>query len=64
VEEFTMNKEVPKAPDLDSSAKPQPQRKPYRKPEFFHELVFESTALACGKINATEMSCRYSRRTS
>jgi hypothetical protein len=35
-----------------------PQRKPYHKPGFRFERVFETTALSCGKINATQWQCR------
>ena len=37
---------------------------PYVKPEARFEKVFETTALACGKVFQTEGSCHYSRRTS
>lgn len=37
---------------------------PYVKPEFRHEKVFETMALACGKINNTQGSCRVNRRNS
>lgn len=39
-------------------------KKPYVKPAFRHEKVFETMALACGKINVTQASCRSSRRVS
>jgi hypothetical protein len=39
-------------------------RKPYQKPVFRFERVFETTALACGKINATQSHCRFNRHTS
>ncbi len=37
---------------------------PYVKPGARLEKVFETTALACGKVFQTEGSCHYSRRTS
>lgn len=37
---------------------------PYVKPAFRHEKVFETMALACGKINGTQLSCRGNRRAS
>jgi len=40
------------------------KRKPYEKPAFRHEQVFETMALACGKINITQGACRSSRRNS
>lgn len=41
-----------------------PVKKPYQKPEVRHERVFETMALACGKISATQSSCRTNRRNS
>lgn len=32
-------------------------KKPYEKPSFRCEQVFVTTALSCGKINATQLSC-------
>ena len=32
-------------------------RKPYQKPSFRHEKVFETTALACGKISPSQLQC-------
>ena len=39
-------------------------KKPYRKPAFRHERVFETMALACGKIDATQGSCHNNRKLS
>ena len=39
-------------------------KKPYLKPAFRHEKVFETMALACGKVNATQASCRTNRKNS
>jgi hypothetical protein len=33
------------------------RRKPYQKLAFKFERVFETTALACGKANTTQMQC-------
>jgi len=42
-----------------------PRRKrPYQKPEFRYEKVFETMALSCGKISPTEFQCRFNRKTS
>jgi hypothetical protein len=46
---------------LDSQ---QPGKRPYRRPEFRLEKVFETMALACGKIAPTMQSCRGTRRRS
>lgn len=54
----------------DNSTNELPQRdeaapkKAYVKPAFRHERVFETMALACGKVNATQASCRTNRRNS
>jgi hypothetical protein len=39
-------------------------KKPYLKPAFRHEKVFETMALACGKMQATQASCRANRKNS
>ena len=41
------------------AAKPRSGGKlPYQKPAFRYERVFETMALACGKISATQAQCR------
>jgi hypothetical protein len=42
----------------------EPPKKAYVKPAFRHERVFETMALACGKISGTQASCRTNRRNS
>jgi hypothetical protein len=37
---------------------------PYQKPAFRYEGVFETTALACGKISTTQAQCRSLRKAS
>jgi hypothetical protein len=39
-------------------------KKLYQKPAFRHEPVFETQALACGKIAATISSCQFNTKTS
>ena len=39
-------------------------KKPYVKPEFRHEKVFETMALSCGKISSTQAQCHSNRKTS
>jgi hypothetical protein len=46
---------------LDSQ---QTGKKPYKKPEFRLEKVFETMALACGKLQSTVAQCRHRRRSS
>lgn len=40
------------------------EKKPYQEPAFRHERVFETMALACGKINPTNFECRFHRNAS
>lgn len=40
------------------------QRRAYVKPAFRHEPVFETMALACGKVNTTQNACRARRNAS
>ena len=39
-------------------------RKAYQKPAFQHERVFETMALACGKLSPTQFTCHFNRKTS
>jgi hypothetical protein len=39
-------------------------KKPYQEPAFRHERVFETMALSCGKVDATEFQCRFHRMSS
>jgi hypothetical protein len=39
-------------------------RKPYQKPAFRHERVFETMALACGKVTPTQTRCNFVRKNS
>jgi hypothetical protein len=47
-----------------ASVSPDSPKKPYLKPAFRHEKVFETMALACGKVNATQGTCRFNRKNS
>jgi len=38
--------------------------KPYQDPAFRYERVFETMALACGKIEPTTFQCRFHRKNS
>jgi hypothetical protein len=40
------------------------RKKPYKKPTFRFERVFETAALSCGKIAGTSNLCNSSRKTS
>ena len=39
-------------------------RKPYVKPAFRFDRVFETTALACGKVTSTQGQCNLNRKVS
>jgi hypothetical protein len=39
-------------------------KKPYRKPAFRHERVFETMALSCGKMDPTQAQCLLNRKVS
>ena len=39
-------------------------KKPYQKPAFRHEKVFETSALSCGKVQTTQSSCHSNRKLS
>jgi hypothetical protein len=57
--------EVPEDPlviELESA--PPRIRRPYQKPAFRYERVFETMALSCGKTNSTQSQCRFNRKTS
>jgi hypothetical protein len=40
--------------DADQTGK---AKKPYQKPSFRHEVVFETMALSCGKVGGTSSQC-------
>lgn len=48
-------------PTKANASKP---KRPYLKPAFQHEKVFETMALTCGKLGPTQAQCRFNRRTS
>jgi hypothetical protein len=56
---------------IHAEASPAPQtagarqeKKPYTKPTYRYEQVFETMALACGKISPTQFQCRFHRHNS
>jgi hypothetical protein len=51
-------------PDPSQQPEQESPKKAYVKPAFRHERVFETMALACGKISGTQASCRTNRRNS
>jgi hypothetical protein len=40
------------------------KKKPYQKPAFRREKVFETRALSCGKVSVTQSQCVHNRRNS
>jgi hypothetical protein len=59
--EDTKQNRRPHSGEPSPSAKP---KRPYVKPAFQHEKVFETMALTCGKLGPTQAQCRFNRRTS
>jgi hypothetical protein len=39
-------------------------KRAYHKPTYRYERVFETSALSCGKVNATQTSCTLNRKLS
>jgi len=39
-------------------------KRPYKKPAFAFEKVFETMALACGKISPTQATCKFNKKNS
>jgi hypothetical protein len=50
--------------ELEKARQKVTAKKPYRKPEVRFESVFEVSALACGKVHATQGLCHFSRKAS
>jgi len=44
--------------------KPKGPKKPWVKPAFIVEKAFETMALACGKINASQKQCQHTLKKS
>jgi hypothetical protein len=50
--------------ELEKARQKVTAKKPYRKPEVRFESVFEVSALACGKVHATQDLCHFNRKAS
>jgi hypothetical protein len=48
----------------DAESPPMRRKKPYQRPDFRFERVFETMALACGKISPTQSHCNFNRKSS
>ena len=59
-----MSKEDRSTAQSNSAAEGKPRKKPYQKPSFRHERIFETMALACGKIDSTQQQCHLNTKTS
>jgi len=58
------NEENVQPPATELDAKAPKVRKPYRKPAFRFERVFETSALSCGKVSQAQQQCKTSRKAS
>jgi len=61
---MSASEEIRWEPSADRSEEPRLQKKPYQKPSFRFERVFETSALSCGKIHATQSGCMRNRKVS
>lgn len=61
---MTQKNRPPAGEDKTAFDSQQLGKKTYKKPEFRLEKVFETMALACGKLQPTVASCRHRRRSS
>jgi hypothetical protein len=50
--------------EKNSDETPRTAKKQYQEPAFRHERVFETMALSCGKISATQFQCHFHRNAS
>ena len=50
--------------DVKDAPAPSEGKKPYHKPEFRYERVFETLALACGKLQGQQGQCRFNKKRS
>jgi hypothetical protein len=50
--------------NLDAARPVAKDKRAYKKPGFQHQKVFETMALACGKLAPTQAQCRFNRRNS
>jgi hypothetical protein len=48
----------------DKKREPVTGKKPYKKPSFKFQTVFEVSALVCGKIAATQSACNSNKKVS
>jgi len=56
--------EVDQAVPRSETEPPVKVKKPYQKPAFRFERVFETRALSCGKVSTTSRTCDFNRKSS
>lgn len=54
----------PNRPPAQDAQLSKGRKKPYQRPAFVREQVFETMALACGKVNPTTFQCKIVRKNS
>jgi len=57
---YNQSDRLPEAPENEDSHLV--VKRPYQKPAFRYEQVFETMALACGKVDATQSQCNFNRK--
>lgn len=62
VDEYPMTQKDGNAGEKTES--PRNEKKPYGKPTFRYERVFETMALSCGKVSPVQFQCRFNRKNS
>lgn len=58
---MTDEQKTQETPDPNSGPS---EKKAYEKPQVRHEQVFETMAMSCGKVQSTQGSCRFNRKSS
>jgi len=53
----------PASQPAEPEARPVAKR-PYQKPAFRYERIFETMALSCGKVSPTQAQCKFNRKNS
>lgn len=53
-----------RSPETADERRAQTGKRPYQKPSFVREQVFETMALACGKVNPTSGICKFIKKNS
>ena len=64
---MTMNASGQNDQHASQSAEPGAQpvaKRPYQKPAFRYERIFETMALSCGKVSPTQGQCKFNRKNS